>query len=324
MNNKIYRKSMVLMIAVFFIFVSIVHVSGLKTNLINSELSKRVINDSLIPSISLYLEYDKERGDELKDNHSSHFRNNIMNHSEYLGDDSSFYYSDCDEFWDGYNHRYDKEFVKKEINNSESPKTKPNFLDGDTFYVDDDSECPGDGSIEWPFCKIQYAIDNSFDGDTVYVYDGIYFENVIINKSIILHGENRNTTIIDCNRIGDAISIPVSYVEISGFTVQNSSWPWAGIILGSSLNNISGNIFSNNSYFGIKLMNAPVNTIMGNEIINNDKYGIYLESWGGLSNSDWNFILGNNITNNGQGIFLDSACDYNNIQENNITIIIYY
>ena len=24
-----------------------------------------------------------------------------------------------------------------------------------TIYVDDDSECPGDGSIYWPYCKIQ-------------------------------------------------------------------------------------------------------------------------------------------------------------------------
>lgn len=50
--------------------------------------------------------------------------------------------------------------------------TGDNSSFGNTIYVDDDSECPGDGSIELPYCTIQYAIDNASDGDTIFVYNG--------------------------------------------------------------------------------------------------------------------------------------------------------
>ena len=49
------------------------------------------------------------------------------------------------------------------------------------------------------YTKIQDAINDSSDGDTVFVFDDSapYFESLIINKSITLLGENQNTTIID-------------------------------------------------------------------------------------------------------------------------------
>jgi hypothetical protein len=43
------------------------------------------------------------------------------------------------------------------------------------IFVDDESDCPGDGSKEWPYCKIHYAIDNASDGDIIQVYPGIYY-----------------------------------------------------------------------------------------------------------------------------------------------------
>ena len=43
---------------------------------------------------------------------------------------------------------------------------------------------------------IQEAIDNANNGDTVFVKSGIYYEEVEVDKSINLIGEDRNTTII--------------------------------------------------------------------------------------------------------------------------------
>ena len=61
---------------------------------------------------------------------------------------------------------------------------------GDTLYVG------GNGTGN--YSKIQDAIDNASDGDTVYVYDDSspYYENVVLNKSINLIGEDKNSTVI--------------------------------------------------------------------------------------------------------------------------------
>ena len=37
---------------------------------------------------------------------------------------------------------------------------------------------------------IQKAINNSNDGDTIFVRAGTYFENLIVDKSIIMTGDN--------------------------------------------------------------------------------------------------------------------------------------
>ncbi|HDN50977.1 MAG TPA: hypothetical protein ENG06_04290, partial [Thermoplasmatales archaeon] len=46
-------------------------------------------------------------------------------------------------------------------------------LRGNTWYVG--------GSGPNNYTKIQDAIDNASDGDTVFVFNGIYYENVLIN-----------------------------------------------------------------------------------------------------------------------------------------------
>ena len=62
-------------------------------------------------------------------------------------------------------------------------------VEAKTVTVDDD------GGED--FTNIQDAIDFADEGDIVFVYSGTYYENVIINKSINLEGEDMDTTIID-------------------------------------------------------------------------------------------------------------------------------
>jgi nitrous oxidase accessory protein len=79
------------------------------------------------------------------------------------------------------------------------------------------------GSGPGNFTKIQDAIDNVSSEDTIFVFNGTYSENVIINKTINLIGENKNTTIIDGGKIDYPLWIKTSFVDVSGFTVSNGS-----------------------------------------------------------------------------------------------------
>ena len=60
---------------------------------------------------------------------------------------------------------------------------------GNTLYVG--------GSGEGNYTMIQDAIDNTSDGDTVFVYNGIYHERIRIYTSINLIGENIENTIMN-------------------------------------------------------------------------------------------------------------------------------
>ena len=47
------------------------------------------------------------------------------------------------------------------------------------------------------YSTIQAAIDNATHGDTIYVYQGIYHEHIIVDKQLTLVGQNKNQTIIN-------------------------------------------------------------------------------------------------------------------------------
>jgi parallel beta-helix repeat protein len=76
----------------------------------------------------------------------------------------------------------------------------------------------GDGN----YTTIQSAIDAANWGDTVFVYSGVYNENVVVDKTIKLDGENKNTTIIDGIYDNIVLRIVSDNTVISGFTIKNS------------------------------------------------------------------------------------------------------
>ena len=73
------------------------------------------------------------------------------------------------------------------------------LFNGKTLYVG------GDGPNN--YTAIQDAIDAAEDGDTIYVYSGIYYENITVDKTITLQGEDKISTIIDGGETGDVINI---------------------------------------------------------------------------------------------------------------------
>jgi len=62
---------------------------------------------------------------------------------------------------------------------------------GNTLYVGGNS--PGN------YTTIQSAINTANPGDTIFVYSGTYYENVLVNKTLNLFGENKDITIINAS-----------------------------------------------------------------------------------------------------------------------------
>ena len=154
---------------------------------------------------------------------------------------------------------------------------------------------------------IQDLIDNASHGDTIYIPNGTYYENIVINKSINLIGEDKNTTIIDASGNGTVIKIRAGWVNISGFTIQNSGNDLedAGVFMNifSDYNTISGNYITKN-FVGIYLLGSSYNKITYNIIsFNFRSIGIVDESgpFGGVFESDRNNIFRNNILKNQRG-----------------------
>jgi len=95
------------------------------------------------------------------------------------------------------------------------------------------------------YTSIQDAINDASDGDTVFVFNGIYYENVEVDKSINLIGENKFTTIIDGEGNGDIVKVATDWVNISSFTINNSGLLYSGIEMKNKFNTITNNIISN-------------------------------------------------------------------------------
>jgi len=168
------------------------------------------------------------------------------------------------------------------------------------------------------YSKIQDAIDDSDNGDIVFVYNDSspYYENLRISKSITLVGEDRNTTVINGNTSKNVISInDAGFVSICYFTIGNGH---DGIYIGgsgSSNNTISGNIIRYNVENGLhikKYNGQDDNNIIKNNIISNNKNGVYCDY------SSRNIIVDNEISRNYfNGICLDIS-SRNNITGNTI------
>lgn len=171
------------------------------------------------------------------------------------------------------------------------------------------------------YSRIQDAIDNASDGDTVYVFDNSspYYENIVVNKSIKLIGEDKNTTIIEGDNLGHVVEITADGITASGFTVQNSgSGEYdAGFGLNYANNTtITDNVITFNTV-GIYLKSSFNNIITHNKVKFNIESGIFLRT-----SSNNNIISGNNIFRGQQGIYLHYSKN-NTISHNVISDSIY-
>lgn len=178
-----------------------------------------------------------------------------------------------------------------------------------TTYVDDDGDAD--------FASIQAAIDNASAGDTIFVYNGTYHENIVVHTAINLVGESRNATIIDGGDSGDVVNVTADGTNISGFTIRNSNSSKAGLTVGAAHVTISGCNITDNAR-GIVLHNANYTTISSNWVQDNDGNGIEAAYSGHCTY--FHNIIKNNIQPgdpppNAAGIFMDN-CHYSTVENN--------
>jgi len=144
------------------------------------------------------------------------------------------------------------------------------------------------GSGPGNYSTIQSAINAANPGDTVYVYNGIYSEDVVINKdNISLIGKNKFLTIIEGLFTGVEIPENCDNNFVYNFTIQNTS--------GS----------------GIELWSSDYNFICNNIITNSMNYGIAVDQF-----SSYNHIANNTISNTNYGMILNYECHSNTVVDN--------
>jgi nitrous oxidase accessory protein len=184
------------------------------------------------------------------------------------------------------------------------------------IYVDENYNDTIEGWGVSRFNVIQDAIDTVNNSGVIYVNNGTYNGNIVINKTVSLIGSDKNYTIIEGKRSLYAILIKCSNVNISSFTIQNSK---AGIyISGSEYNscNISGNIIMN-GYEGIHFYKSSNNSIYNNALKNHTAAGIV------LIESSNNLITNNRLVDNAKCIYLSRWSNNNALLVNNLTDYIY-
>ena len=186
------------------------------------------------------------------------------------------------------------------------------------WTVDDDG--PAD------FSSIQEAINAASPGDTIYVYNGTYYERVVVNKSVSLIGDETAKPTINAtgpkppsiNGTYSTVRISANNVTINGFEIQNPIGDY-GIFLNHSSNSIvyenivkalhaiiveggSGNTISDNKVEGleplhpcviegIRLTNSSNNVVTGN-YLSFDCHNTFT-----MHNSHNNYVAFNYIAN---------------------------
>jgi len=156
--------------------------------------------------------------------------------------------------------------------------------------------------------SIQAQLDSASPGDVILVGNGTFYENLIINKSIILR--SINGAVIDGLGNGSTIKLAADGVILEGLKIKNSSREGIDII---SNNNTLKNNTVDDCQIGIVVSDSKGNMIEANTIRNNEDCGVVLQ------NSSNTFLSYNYISNNaGDGLEINDGLD-NLIKGNNVS-----
>ena len=193
-----------------------------------------------------------------------------------------------------------------------SKKTSHPLTMGNLLYVG--------GSGPNNYTKIQDAIDNASDGDTVFVFDDSspYMENIVVDVSLSLVGEEKETTVIDGANLRNVVNLTADDVTIREFTIRNGNN--SGIYLTSNNNNIRDNIIADN-FNGIEVhyenLTTTIPTTIGHNTITNNR--IINNSGGIFALSGWNNTIQGNFVSHAEGGIILGAAMNTNVSWNTIS-----
>jgi len=188
-----------------------------------------------------------------------------------------------------------------------------------TIYVDDDNTMgPWDGTLEHPYRYIEDGVNASKNGDTVYVFNGIYHNEFfeIKRKSIQLIGEDKNTTFFT----GFIVIRNVHGFTLSGFTLFPDQYYDECIAIASSSKcTISGNIFKGIGNKGTVCFEAEflLNSVISSntfDLLNDFSNGVIsVLSYG--NSITQNRFIGNPLADIGEGVNIGTSSN-NNVSGN--------
>ncbi len=183
-----------------------------------------------------------------------------------------------------------------------------------SWTVDDDG--PADFSL------IQDAIDASSDGDSIVVANGVYVEQLVIDKSLSIVGENKSLTIVDGDFLdGDTVVVLADGVCLSNLTVRNCGEQKGncGVWIGADNCCIEECVIRNNGAFrfcfeqgGIVVFSCSNVSILRNIFTQNMEAAIYLH------HSNYCRIEDNNMFENSYLGIVSNASSYNRISGNDV------
>ena len=108
----------------------------------------------------------------------------------------------------------------------------------------------------YQFGSIQAAINQANPGDIIHVFAGTYSENVVVNKTVTLVGEDDQTTIIDGGGAGNTLRVTANSAVVTGFSIRDCG--------------------SDPEDAGVFLDDVTGVQVYGNTIIANNGWGIYV------------------------------------------------
>lgn len=175
-----------------------------------------------------------------------------------------------------------------------------------------------------PYKKIKTTLALAKNGDTVFVYGGVYKEgNIIIDKEIKFIG--KNLPVLDGQKKYEVLSVKSNNTLVSGFFVQRSGYATledpGGIKVYDAKNvTICNNVLDDN-FFGIYIQYSQNCIVKNNRIkaygVEEQQIGNGIHCW----KSDSLQIIGNRISGHRDGIyfeFVTNSVIWRNISTGNI------
>lgn len=183
-------------------------------------------------------------------------------------------------------------------------------------YVDDDnSGGPWDGSLAHPYQNITSGLEHAGSGDTLYVFNGVYVENVFVDQSVSIVGEDPVNTIVDGNGTEFLSVIHIDTIDnivVRNLTVRNTASGFgiggAGIFSWQSNNITVADCTVTRCYYGLILSSSNSCRVFENMFVDNYAYGIDLRT--GCCN---NSIISNLVADNPTGIYIEEASSQHNL-----------